>query len=87
MFGNLGTSLVRTGAPMVVAWLLSLPIAPIVLSGIGVDTERATQILAPLVAFGMSFAYYALVRLLERRWPKLGVLLGVPAKPTYQKGA
>jgi hypothetical protein len=31
----------------------------------------------------LSGAYYALVRLLEKQWPQLGLFLGVPAKPSY----
>lgn len=87
MFGNLGTSLVRTGTPMLVAWLLALPIAPAVLSALGIDTERATTILAPLVGFVLAFAWYWLVRLLEGKWAWFGVLLGKPAKPTYSSGS
>lgn len=39
--------------------------------------------LAALAAFALGSAYYLLARLLETKFPKLGVLLGVPKKPAY----
>lgn len=39
--------------------------------------------LVTLATAVVAFAYYLIVRELERRWPSLGVLLGVPAKPDY----
>lgn len=39
--------------------------------------------LVTLTGAVLSAAYYLLVRLLEKWQPKLGVFLGVPAKPAY----
>jgi hypothetical protein len=43
----------------------------------------ATDSVAPVVAALAASAYYAVVRLAERKWPKLGWLLGLPVTPSY----
>lgn len=37
------------------------------------------------VAAVAAFVYYLAVRLLEKKWPKAGVLLGYPKQPTYEE--
>ncbi len=47
--------------------------------GAEIDTEAAAG-----VAVGLATgAYYTAARLLEKRWPKAGWLLGRPGAPTY----
>jgi len=74
---NLQTSIRRTVVPMVMGWLLSLPIAPYVS-----ETAVETAIVAILGA-----VYYAVMRLLEVRCVKIASLLigmGVTLPPTYE---
>ena len=72
-------SLIRTYVPVAVgafiAWLLSL--------GIDVDTETQAGLVVSMTGLVVA-AYYTLVRLLERKWPAVGVLLGVPRQPEYE---
>lgn len=75
-------SLVRTYVPLgvgvLVTWLASY--------GIQIDST-ATAALAAGVGAIVSAALYALIRAAERRWPRLGALLGVPKAPTYHLDA
>lgn len=75
-------SLVRTWAPIVAGWLIGLPVAPALLGVLGVDTATARDVAATAVSSALAAGYYLAVRLLERRWPALGVLLGHAAQPT-----
>lgn len=77
-------SLIRTVVPLLVGWLLSLPIVPAVLHGLAV-TDTATVSAAATAI--LTAAYYAAARALEHRFPAFGVLLGVPAAPTYPTAA
>lgn len=77
----LASSLIRTWAPIVAGWLIGLPVAPALLRLFGVDTESARTVVATAVTAALSGAYYLAVRVLERRWPGLGVLLGRAAQP------
>ena len=73
---NLQTSIRRTVVPMVMGWLLSLPIAQYV-----DETAVETAIVAVLGA-----VYYAIMRVLEDRGVKAASLLigmGVTLPPTY----
>jgi hypothetical protein len=70
-------SLIRTWVPVavgaVVAWVVRK------LGWVTPDTtELATAFTAIVIA-----AYYALARWLEKKWPVLGVLLGIPKQPAY----
>lgn len=76
---NLWTSITRTLVPAVVGWI----VAGLALVGITVPTSERDWI-AGGVTFAAAGIWYVGVRALEARWPKLGVLLGVPAKPVYQ---
>lgn len=79
------TSLIRTAAMLAVGFVLSLPGVPWLLDVLNVTTERATEVVGALVTLALAYVWYVLVRALERRWPKLGVLLGIPVAPVYPK--
>jgi hypothetical protein len=83
MLSGFVTSLIRTGSSYAVAWLLSLKFAGPVLEATGVDSATAKERMTALFVFTLGTAWYFVVRLAEHRWPQIGVLLGVPAKPTY----
>lgn len=78
MISNYVTSLIRTYVPLgvgvLVSWLASL--------GITVSDSAQTALVAGLGALAAA-VYYALVRLLENRWPWFGRLLGKPTAPKY----
>lgn len=71
-------SLIRTYVPIgvgaFIAWLLTL--------GIQLDPEAEAGLVVGLTGVVIA-AYYGAVRWLEKRWPWIGVLLGVPAEPAY----
>jgi hypothetical protein len=74
---DLLTSLRRTIIPMVMGWVLSLPIAPYV-------DERAVE--TALVAL-LGAAYYAVLRLLEERGVRVAsflIGLGFTVAPKYE---
>jgi len=76
---NLQTSIRRTVVPMVMGWLLALPIGPYV-------DERAVE--TALVAL-LGAAYYAVMRVLEERGSRFASLLigmGVTVPPVYEDG-
>ena len=71
-------SLIRTYVPIavgaLVAWLLTL----------GVTLDPASEAGLTVAGTGLLIAtYYTLIRLLERRWPWVGILLGSAQAPTY----
>lgn len=75
-------SLIRSNVPIVVGalltWLVSL--------GIVVPEEGKVGLILFLVAFLSGF-YYLIVRLLEERYPQIGILLGFAKSPdSYSKG-
>jgi len=71
-------AIIRTYVPIIVgaavAWLvtLGLPVSDELQAGAVVLLTGALQAL-----------YYLLVKTLEHRWPKLGVLLGTARAPSY----
>lgn len=67
--------IVRTAVPLLVQWLLTVA----GLEQLGVTSEQVT----PAVASVVTLVLYVVVRLLERRWPAAGWLLGFPQAPTY----
>lgn len=79
MIQNLIIGTVRTYVPIGVGFVLTYLAEH---AHIVIDENTTTTLSALSVAL-VSAAYYALVRLLEHRWPQFGVLLGVPAKPRY----
>jgi len=73
---DLAPSLIRTAVPIIVG----------AVGGYGatylhLTTAQQTEV----VSAGVGYAYYALVRVLEHRWPVLGVFLGVPQAPVYPR--
>ncbi len=73
------TSLVRTYVPIVVgsvvAWLAT--------KGINLDKDAAEGLTVFLGAL-FSGVYYLVARLLEKKWPELGMLLGKAVTPKYE---
>ena len=69
-------ALVRTVVPAVVGLLL----AAAAKANIDIDGAALNGVVDALV-IGV---YYVAVRQLEQRWPRFGVLLGIPKQPTYQ---
>ena len=66
-------SLIRTWVPVVVGTVIAY------LANKGFDIEiNQNAVVAAVIAI-----YYALARLLEKKWPALGFLLGVPKEPAY----
>lgn len=78
-------SLIRTGVPLLVGWLLSLPVVPAILGALGAgDSQEQRRLLAQAVTLLITFAYYAAVRLLEKYVsPKFGWALGLASEPVY----
>jgi hypothetical protein len=74
------TSLIRTYVPIVVgslvAWLITL--------GVVLDPTVEAGLITALTGVLIA-VYYTVVRLLEKRWPALGILLGAATAPTYVK--
>ncbi|MFJ9710839.1 hypothetical protein [Streptomyces sp. NPDC101234] len=73
---NLFTSLVRTGVPAAVGWLVALALR----HGLALDAAAVTGVLTPVV----TFAYYGVFRLAEEHLsPRFGWLLGYARPPKY----
>lgn len=70
-----GRSLIRTLVPLAVGALVGW------LARRGITVDSATVI--PLVDSAVAAVYYAGVRALEARWPRLGWMLGAPGAPSY----
>lgn len=74
--------LIRTWVPAGVgaflAWLVTL--------GVELDPQTETGLLTGLTALAIAL-YYTLVRLLEAKWPAVGVLLGVPKTAHYRRSS
>ncbi len=79
MIQNYVIAFVRTYVMLGIAWLVTFAAE----RGHVVITPHTQASLAALAMALISAGYYLLVRLLEHKWPKAGVLLGVPAKPKY----
>lgn len=72
-------SLIRTYVPVGVgaffSWLLTL----------GVDVDATTQAGLVTALTGVVISvYYTLARLLEKKWPFFGLLLGSSKEPSYE---
>lgn len=72
------TSLVRTYVPVIVGSFISW----LATRGINVDEGTAAAAVTALTG-AIILAYYTIVRLLERKFPRIGVLLGSTRKPEY----
>lgn len=70
--------LIRTWVPAGVgaalAWLITL--------GVELDPQTEAGLLTSLTALAIAL-YYTVIRLLEAKWPAVGVLLGVPKTAVY----
>lgn len=67
-------SLIRTWVPVAVGAVLAF------LANRGFDIEvNQNAVVAAVIA-----VYYAAARVLEKRWPVFGWLLGVPKEPAYE---
>ncbi|MFI1100241.1 hypothetical protein [Streptomyces melanogenes] len=74
---NLYASLVRTGVPAAVGWVVAVALR----HGLDLDPTAVTGVLAPVA----SFAYYGLFRLAEEHAsPRFGWLLGYARPPKYE---
>lgn len=73
---NIAISIVRTVIPYFVGYLATL--------GITLSNEALAS-LSNTLAFFIAVAYYAVVRIAEKKYPKVGILLGIPTKPTYNQ--
>ncbi|MDM4721439.1 hypothetical protein QTQ03_18205 [Micromonospora sp. WMMA1363] len=76
-------SLIRTAVPAAVGAALARLASE---AGIILDGDSSTALTTGVVALTIA-GYYAAVRVLEVRWPRLGVLLGKPSAPTYPVSA
>lgn len=76
---DLLASFVRTLVPTVVGLVL----AWLATANIDIDSQALTVVIDGVFIGG----YYALVRLLEQKFPWLGVLLGWKMQPTYETQA
>ena len=76
---NFVISLIRTYVPILVGSVISFLV---VNYGLVVDASITTQLVTGLTGVIIA-AYYLLARLLERKFPQFGVLLGSTQKPVY----
>lgn len=72
---DLTPSIIRTAVPLIVGPLVTWAAS----KGVDIDGETVAGAVAAVVGL----VYYVAARLLERRWPALGVLLGSKKTPTY----
>lgn len=79
MLSNLIISIIRTGVPVLVGLITSY----LTVRNIDVP-ESVAEWLTGLLNFVFSLVYYTIVRLLEKKYPNVGWLLGNPSKPTYK---
>lgn len=77
-FSDFIASIIRTVVPYIaggiLAWLVSINFS---IPGV------SEPLLEGVLTFVLGSLYYFAVRLLEKKWPALGWLLGAPVQPTY----
>jgi hypothetical protein len=78
--GTLAASIVRTVVPVLIGGVLGW------LATLGIDFDQATdegivRAAETLITALVTIAYYVLVRIIEQRFPQLGILLGLPKAP------
>ena len=71
MNNDYSTSIVRTYIPLLAGWI----VAQLTEAHIDIDAVTVTTVVTAV--------YYAAVRALEMKFPKLGVFLGKAKTPTY----
>lgn len=75
---HIPVSIVRTVVPYMVGWIVSL------LTMLTITVPASMQVsLTNMITFVVGTVWYIVVRLLEKKWPALGFLLGIPSQPTY----
>jgi len=77
---NFIISQIRTYVPILVGAVISY-FATI---GINIDTESQTGAVIALTGL-LQAVYYFVARIVEKKYPQAGALLGVAAKPVYKK--
>jgi hypothetical protein len=75
---SIGPALIRTAVPLLVALLVQWAAR----RDLVIDSATQSAIISILSTLSGA-VYYAVVRFLERRWPKAGWLLGSPHVPYY----
>lgn len=76
---GLVTAGIRTAVPYAVGAIASL----FALAGVELP-EEATVALASTITLGIGTLYYAVVRLVGKKFPQVEWLLGSPSKPEYK---
>lgn len=75
---NLFTSLIRTYVPIIVGAV----VAYLATIGLELDADSQAGLIVALTG-ALQGAYYLVARLLERKFPAAGALLGSTQKPVY----
>ena len=87
---SLKPSIIRTVAPIVAGYLLSIPLLAAIARLLGIDLEHLTALVAVGLVSGVPVVQavaYVCLRHAERRWPIVREILakvGWPSEPTYQ---
>lgn len=81
MFGDIGTSIVRTIVPIIAGAIITFFTS----KGFTFDDSFALNLYMVLQAI-VTGVYYICVRVLEARFPQIGLLLGSTRKPEYTEG-
>jgi hypothetical protein len=75
---DFATSIIRTYTPIIVGSVIGWLAA----RGVSISAEGAAG-LAAFLAAAFSAFYYLVIRLIERKYPGAGALLGVAKRPEY----
>lgn len=75
-------NLIRTYTPYVVGWI----VAALATLGITVTDDQRLALVG-LIGTVAAALYHLIVHVLERKWPRLSVLLGSTKQPTYEAPA
>lgn len=77
---DLVVSFIRTYVPIAVGSLISF----LATKGLNVDAQAGQGLIVFMTGLLIA-AYYGVVRLLEKRYPQFGILLGSVKKPEYSE--
>lgn len=83
---NLLPSVLRTYVPLLVGYLLSMPLVVRIEDLFGIAQQDRNAWVSRGVTVAITAAYYLLARIIEAYWPQLGsvfVSLGIAKAPTY----
>lgn len=75
---NFVTSLIRTYVPIIVGAIVSY----LLTLGIELDADSQAGLIVAMTGI-LQAIYYFIARILEKKFPQFGVLLGSTAKPLY----